>query len=46
MEREASTLDSVSIAQETKNSAGRIVQVERVTGRNALPPRVRTPALR
>lgn len=40
MEREASTLDSASIAQETKNSGGVvIVQVEPVTGRHALPPR-------
>ncbi len=40
MEREAATLDSISIAQATKNSGGIvIVQVERVTDRHVLPAR-------
>ncbi len=40
MEREAATLDSLSIAQATKTSGGIvIVQVERVTDRHVLPPR-------
>ena len=40
MEREAATLDALSIAQAAKNSGGIvIVQVERVTTRHVLPPR-------
>lgn len=40
MEREAATLDSLSLAQATKSSGGVvIVQVERVTDRHTLPPR-------
>ena len=47
MEREAATLDSVSLAQATKSSGGIvIVQVERVTDRHVLPPRdVRIPGI-